>query len=264
MDYEIFEQNALIRLIESLESISAKDESEQNGFSYYSVSKEYRKIACLRLLSKANKKEFASSLAKSAQAWIYFMGLIKQGRNFEDEFNCGIRYISLFDALSCGIIKYAVAIAKSYPNKHTSDYEYEDDFLFYQFISQLTLLSQDEKHKDLKEILARWKEVLQGDPCCFYNICEALQHNDKDAFSNALIEIIQERNEKFENWKISPSYIEEVVASSQHIYVNGLALLRLAELLNIDISEEFESLPNISRVPIDYVLIPDGAWRNPS
>lgn len=265
MDFDIYEENALFRLKESLDSINEKDKSQQNGFSYFSVASEYRKIGCLRILIAADKEAFASSLTKSSQAWMHYLSLAKYQEKvrFSREFTCGVRFNAMIDAVVCNNMGYAKAIASCYPEKHDNEYEYEDDFLFYKFIAKMILKSDSNDEKILQSILHRWKGVLDGSDSSYFNICRSLLNQSEAEFIVSLKKIIDERKDKFEQWKRTPSYIEEVAHTNQHIYVTGLALIKLAELNGMSINEQFETIPEICKLSDAPALYPDNYWETP-
>ena len=83
-----------------------------------------------------------------------------------------------------------------------------------------------------------------------YDVCSALLNGDKEGFDAGFSRLLEERTKEVEFQKRSSNRNEAEFASAQHIYVEGLAILRIAQSRNITVQEEYIYCPKEARFPL--------------
>ena len=258
-DYvEIARHNQSLILEETLEALAQSDDPPADLFSNAAMG--YRVLALCTLLQEADTEGFADLLCKAGQARLAFLERASQGtQRYAPECllssdNCG-----LSDALAAGDLKTARAIARLSPTRHAQELEYEEDFLFSHFLHQWLLAPRDSAALELT--LTRWATVVEeGDPDMRLLVCRELVAKDLERFSQALQALINERRREFRAYRRQLDFDEEVAATTGKIYLDGLALVRLAELEGLGPLPEYEMLPALARIPLGTPLPGLGAW----
>lgn len=248
MDLDIAIENCTFRLKTAMQSIASKDESCMKGHSYVLACQEHRNLAALKIQLYADKAQFTEHLRASVAIWLKFCQSIAAGQQYQAESFCGTRFYPLFDALALGDVNKATEIANFYPDQWHPDWEYEEDYLYYKFICQYLLRLKQRNTSDLDELLQRWKVVVENNTGNDFSVCTGLLNSDRDEFMSGLLGLIEEREQKFEDWRETASYIPEVEYCNRYVYVNGLGLLSLASLSNMRINETILTLPDIAIV----------------
>lgn len=98
-------------------------------------------------------------------------------------------------------------------------------------------------------ILDRWGSVLQGKEDGYLRVCRALLARSATDFNQALEGVIAERILAFKKKPRDEGPNGELRRTEGALFMNGLALLRLAELCGLETSREYPTLPGMARVP---------------
>ncbi|MFY2558300.1 Imm49 family immunity protein [Corallococcus terminator] len=257
---ETVRANALYLQREALESIRAQDAYEQTGRPYVEVAWFYRRVGLCELLSEARTDRFFVYLCKSAQARLSLLQRVAGGRPAQQQHTCASKNFSFMDALAAGQLELASRLARMTTDRHEPAHEYEEDFLLHHFLHRLTL--GDPAADELRPLLARWEAVLQGDVTCHLVLCQALLTRDTEQFHRALADAIAQRAATFKERK-SDGGPQDVALTEPHVYVTGLALLRLAELRGMETFREYPTLPRLARIPLGLAPPPTDSWLKP-
>ncbi|MCY1035241.1 hypothetical protein OV207_27590 [Corallococcus sp. BB11-1] len=251
--------NQSLNLAETLEALAQAHEPSAELFSNAAVC--YRVLALCTLLQDSDMEGFADLLCKSGQARLALLERTSQEeQGCEPGFllasdNCGFS-----DALASGDLDAARAIARLSPTRHAQDLEYEEDFLFSRFLHLWMLAPRDIAGLELT--LERWAIVVeQGDPDMRLHACRKLMEKDPDRFSQALQTLVAERRREYRAYRKQLDFDEEVAATTGRVYLDGLALLRLAELEGLGPLPAYELLPELARIPLGTPLPGPQAWR---
>lgn len=254
--------NALYLLREALESIRAQDTYEKTGRPYVESAYFYRRVALCELLSEARTDRFSVYLCKSAQVRLHFLQRVAGGLPAQKTHTCASKNFSFMDALATGQLGLASEIARLTTARHEPSCEYEEDFLFHHFLHQLALGHQGHVAVDLQPLLSRWEAVLRGDVTCHLKLCQALHMRDTPRFNDALADAITQRVATFKEQK-NDAGPKDVALTEPHVYVTGLALLRLAEFQGMETLREYPTLPRLARVPAGHAPPPPDSWLEP-
>lgn len=262
---EITRVNATSMLEEALASIRGHDAREQHGLAYFEAAYMYRRLAICDLLGEARADRFHAFLRKSGHARLHFLRLVATGHPTQPLYVCGSENRSLFDAIASGELHLAADIARLSTDKPNPSYEYEDDFLLYEFVRRyvLTLDSpQPGRWPGSSSLLARWETVLEGEEDPYLDVCRALLARDAEAFEHALLELIAARARKFEEITDESGPNADIRWTEGPLFINGIALVRLAEHASLRTAREYPTIPSLARAPVKLPPEVD-TWSDP-
>jgi hypothetical protein len=260
---ETVRDDSLFGLEEAVRAIQRHDALEQSGQAYVVASTCHRRLAMCALLVDARPERFAAHLCHSANARLHFLQLVAGGHGAEPRFLCATQEFPFADALVAGQPDLALGIARLAARKPDPSFEYEDDFLLHHFLHQLLLTIRGAGTADLPALLERWEAVLEGGSDTYLDACRALLHRQAHAFDDALQATVDARLLKFQKLPRDSGPNDELRKTEGALFMNGLAMLRLAELQGMDTRREFPSLPSLARVPVGRPAPSPSAWMTP-
>ncbi|MFY0562676.1 Imm49 family immunity protein [Archangium lansingense] len=150
-----------------------------------------------------------------------------------------------FDAVAAGDYEGAALIARHSRRSWAQGEEYEEDFLFVDFLMKLFFL--DAPARDCEALLERYEACLQGAEDLRLDICKALLSADSEAFNEALERFLEARKDSLEEMAETQTFPEEMRATEWNLSVEGVALARLAERKGLRTEEEYLHVPSLAR-----------------
>jgi immunity protein 49 of polymorphic toxin system len=166
----------------------------------------------------------------------------------------------LLDALAAGDWEGAREIAARARRTWDRGSEYEEDFLFLEWIA--SQLSTPPPPPADAGLLARWDACLEGSTDPRLGACRALAAGDAAAFDAALSTYLLERRddvlERAEAETLSP----ETAATEPYFSVEGAALLRLADRRGLTTSRDYRTVPSQARDDAPLPFSTD-SWTRP-
>ncbi|MCP3143955.1 immunity 49 family protein [Pyxidicoccus xibeiensis] len=225
------------------------------------VSTCNRLMGLCALLKEADTEAFAAHLCKAGQARAHLLSLAASGSELLPEFLCVSEDVGLSAALAAGDVRTATRLAALSPREHFAELEYEDDYLFFRVL-HLLLLGPEERRLQEKA-LARWREVVGSDIPPELEVCQALVERSGPDFARAFDELIVDRKRAMKDYRKQVDSDEEILATEGKVYVDGLAILRIAELRELPTRSAYDLIPRIARVPLGASLPGEDAWRSP-
>jgi hypothetical protein len=161
------------------------------------------------------------------------------------------RTLSFFDSLAAGALELARDIARlSQPTPWNRDWEYEDDYLYFYFWHRVVLDPPWINSDEARAVLERFEQSLEGLPSGRYEVTAALWRRDRDLFVAAMHVFLDEVKEKLEreHRSIAVQEGEPNYWPRSQVCVEGLALLKLAELLGLRVAEDLPLCPVFARL----------------
>ncbi|HVG57992.1 MAG TPA: hypothetical protein VNA24_05515, partial [Hyalangium sp.] len=249
------------RLLARISKAGAKPDAL--AVDYSDIAGRYRILAICALLLDADGERFRGFLQKAAQTRLQLLKLGLKPEREVLEIVCESMNLELFDAVAGGDLPTAAALAKSSPGRHIPDIEYEDDFLLYRFFGLLALQLHEGKQAPLEELAERWQAVLEGGEDPYLDVSRALLARDSKKLGTAITRLIESRDERIEQWWEDLSMDPATRLANSLVFVNGLALLRFAELLGLKTRSDYKFMPSMARVPSKPRILAEGSWREP-
>ncbi len=259
---ESVRDDSLFELEQALRSIRTSSPRESTGEAWCVAALCHRRLALCALLSEADTQGFFVHLCHSAHARLHLLRRQGEGLALEPLYRCASKAFSFVDALAAGQLPLAADIARLEARSHEPSVEYEEDFLFHHFLHQLTLALHTGATPDLPALLDRWQSVIQEDRSAWLDVCRALLERRADAFNEALAEVVSERSLFFQRLTRDDGPNDELRRTEGAIFMNGLALLRLAELSDMETWREYPTLPRLARFPPGRPSPPPSDWMS--
>jgi hypothetical protein len=213
----------------------------------------FRVAAIGALFLTGRSEPFLRHLQKSALAYAALLPRVA------DDARLTSRSAPFFDALAAAEWGAAAAIAAASRRTWAPGDEYEEDFLFPEFLMQVFFLGASPTAAPA--LLARWETALQGSEDHRLGACRALVARDQEAFSRSLEAFVRARRD--ENDEIAERSVipEETLGTEWNLCVEGVALVRLAERAGIPTEPDYLHVPSIARELPGFALDRD-AWRD--
>jgi hypothetical protein len=217
------------------------------------MCRSIRVAGCFALLIDADAPLFSQSLQVSGRCFAHFLGLVSDGVPVVS------RAMPFLDALACGDFDAARMISQSITPAWTGTLEYREDFLFFQFLFEYLFRSRDEGR--CRELLSEYEQVLQGNPDERLSVARALLERDAAAFGDALHQLTQQHRDHHARMRASGGLPESQLLSEGKVFVEGLALVRVAESRGLACDDEYPLIPSLIRADFSAGFAPD-AWRS--
>lgn len=207
----------------------------------------YRTAAIGALLLELDSDRFYHMLMRSGFTRVFFLQKTTPIHESQLRYRKITRSNGFFDSVAAGRFDVANNIGTLSPSHRIERYEYEDDYYYVLFLHELIRGIEAES---LLAILAAFKTAVTEDTSSKYEVCSALLNRDKEGFDAGFSRLLEERTEEIEFQKRSSNRNEAEFASAQHVYVEGLAVLRIALSRNIPVQEEYIYCPKEARFPL--------------
>lgn len=215
------------------------------GPFYEELADTGRALAILRILLDADQERFYSDLIGNAQARRHYLARCSKER-YRDAHGACSRSEPFFDALAAQCLDLAIQIAGLSPPAWLEEAEYEDDFCYAHFFHRH--VSGGATRSELASIVARFEAVLEGAPSARLSLCKAFLDVDQALFNAAFDAMIEERLAEIEREKRGRAEEELTAAICSHVFIEGLAMLWVAQRAGLATRREYPLCPALARV----------------
>jgi hypothetical protein len=247
----IIRENSILTLQELLPQL-LPGPSERDVSLFFCQA--YRHAGIAHFLMYGDPLELFSSLSRSGRAYAHFLSLAPDTQKLTS------RVAPFFDAVVAGDDAVAADIATLSRPTWNSDEEYEDDFLYALFLLRRFYLSASQA--ELTGLLQRYEQVLDGAPDPRLDVCLALLADDSGALDAALLDLAG-AVAKFIQERIRAGVVIDSFAETEpYIWVEGLALIRLARTRGLELSSDYPMAPSLAMIagPASYAA---DDWQKP-
>jgi hypothetical protein len=132
------------------------------------------------------------------------------------------------------------------PTDFQKDHEYEDDYCYGRL---LHLIVNGQEHK-ASEVLTQFEAYLEGSVNGRFQVVQALLTKSQQAFDVSFDSLLQDRQNEIDR-NIERGEIESPhVVAARRLFIEGLAILRLAESIGLKAEHEYVFCPSMARVPM--------------
>jgi hypothetical protein len=204
-----------------------------------------RAHAILYLLLDKDSNSFHHDLNVVAYARRHLLNRYLRA-GYADRYMCSGLAEGFMDAIAASNFDLALDIALLSPSIWEHDYEYEDDFCYARFL-HIYLIDSKAALSDMDVLLKQFEKVLQGTASARFDLCRAFSQKDNVLFTNAFNDLLIERKGELSN---SATLADEFVISALNtsIFVEGLAILRLADRAGFTTEQEYQGCPSLARL----------------
>jgi len=239
-----------LEIIESIQDdlgeISGDGAAVSLGECFENLSQNFQSLGCCNLLLSADVNGFFKNLFMSGYTRHYFLSKLSREKSLNCEYAAISRTTALFDLIATGKFELAKKIVHLSPDDWIGDGEYEDDFCYFYFFH---ILIKDVKTPNtplLKKIIDRFEMNVVDDTASRFAICQSLYINDDKLFEQSFVDLVGFHNDKVQAERAfageDPGY-----DARGNVFVEGLALLRIASILRFDTQAEYLLCPAIAR-----------------
>lgn len=219
------------------------------GDVFERLSELYHGLGICYLLITADTNKFRENLIHSGQARRYFLRKSQEQGNVRNRHLALSRSEAFLDSVVAGDLNLASDIARLSSEIWEGNWEYEDDFCFFLFLHVIVKKSAALPLSELQRILEQFEKSLEGGDSMRLDVCKALLMKDKKKFIVALQHLLEEKQEKLGEERPLVMESRFLYWPSSFVCVEGLALLKVAELICIQIDDEFALCPSEARQP---------------
>jgi hypothetical protein len=216
----------------------------------FEISRHYRALGICVLLTDADVDGFFHWLIQSALTRVYYL---RRCRHEGLAGTAGARASLLdgfLDAVAAGQVPLAREIVNLSAERWMEGEEYEDDFAW---ARALGLLALGERDSETGTVLDQFQRALEGGKAVRLDVGQAMLAKDQEAFDRAFDALIREHQEA--NDRLADPEENSILADeypfepNRQVFVEGLAVLRLAESRGLKTRPEYPRCPRPARVP---------------
>jgi hypothetical protein len=212
------------------------------------LSVKLRTLAIMALLVGGNAEVFCSHLIRSARARLRYLERVTSERRFDDYHYCSGRHEPVTDAIAAGEWTLARQLVEHVPGQFRQGLEYEDDYCYAQILS--CWISEPSRDQEVPALLERFAAYAGDQPNARLAVCRALAACDQNSFDDAFGDLLHARDLEIEAAKARSQLEGPQVIAQRQVFVEGLAILRLAERRGLRTEREYRYCPSLARVPM--------------
>lgn len=221
---------------------------EQAGGMGLELGEKLRAVGIILLLTRADSDGFYYNLIRSGRLRRDYLQAVVDSGLTEDHHYASGRYEPLLDAIAAGDFELARDIARLAPAAWRDQHEYEDDYCYAQLLHRL--IQEAVPEQELTPLLEQFETFLQGGFDARLDVCKALAAASQADFDEAFEALLDAFELRIEANKQRGQLEEPQVLAQREIYVEGLALLRIAERRGMQTNDEYRFCPSLARVPM--------------
>jgi hypothetical protein len=217
--------------------------------SCQAIETAQRVLATCALLGQADPDLFVERLDRAATARWHLLRQVAAGMPCEPRGISATRALGFFAALASGNLKLGSWIADLRPRSHAPEWEYEEDFLFVDFLRQaaLGLAAGGSWSSAAASNLARWDQVLEGRDSPTAAACKAVALADGPGFASSFETFLAKRLKDLDAYRSEVNFDPQMYAVEGHVYIEGIALLEVAGRAGLPVEPQYPLIPSLAR-----------------
>ncbi len=245
-------QRIISRIQDDLGVVAGGYPVAEIGGIFEGLSQDFQSLAACNLLLFGAGNGFFRNLFTSGYTRRYFLRRCRAETGLQNEYMAISRSQSFFDVVAAGSLDLAREIATLSPTEWIPDGEYEDDFCYVWFLHSFIqdLVRPDNAY--MSSVLERFERCVSKDTSARLEICWSLLLRDQVTFDKSFSELLEFREAQVEEGMPlagdDPGY-----GPRGAIFVEGLALIRLASTAGLVTREEYALCPVIAHVHSERV-----------
>lgn len=212
----------------------------------------FRQRGACTFFDTGTSQAFWINLMQSAGAYLEYLKHEKEEQKVTSLGN------GFYDAIGIGFWECARDIARESRMTWNPSYEYEDDFLFVQFLMKHFFL--DAEDQECQQIIDQHQIVAEGKDQLHRDFCLSFLKGDQGLFEKSIHLFLKQRRDKIEEMVEEERIPEEDWSWLRYFSGTGLALIKLAEQKGFQTGRDYlhipEALRRIHNFPFDFE-----AWK---
>jgi hypothetical protein len=227
--------------VSRLETALASIRKEQHPAAYVMATICHRVLGTCALLLDSDAAACRDHLRSAGRVRLDFLRQAAS-RKPDERYLCCSKDMGFASSAAAGDWDTAKEIARLSSKSHFPSVEYEDDFLFFNFLHSQLL-----DHKDraaLDAILARWSAVLEGADSGHFTACRAIHERTAD-FDGAFEALLTTRGSQLDKYAQQIDADRELLAVERGLFVEGLAVAQFASAFGLGIEGHYPLVPTV-------------------
>lgn len=218
---------------------------EQLGQVCLDVSTKLRAFGIVLLVTRADSSAFGHNLVRSGRVWRTYLTRVGIETAADDHHYCTGRFSPLVDSIAAGEFALARNIARLSPHQLHRGHEYEDDFC-YGRLFQL-MVQVDRPESEVSGVIAQFERYVAGGDNARLAMMHALVRADQEEFDEAFQSLLDANEAEIAARKAGGQLEEPAVIAQRRVFVEGLAVLRIAESRGLRTATDYDYCPSIAR-----------------
>ncbi|QRK06480.1 immunity 49 family protein [Archangium violaceum] len=220
------------------------------------LARMFRRLGCGELLSGNDAGTFFFCLFRAADTYLQFLERKHSWSDLDPYYMARGRAEPLLDALALGDVALAQRIDALAETTWREGMEYEEDFWFFLLLPKLASPTSDAQ--SLLDGLRQMEQALQGITYPRYDVLKALLHGDVSGFEQGLEALTDAWAAEMEREGGSGMGNPYALSTEAEVFVEGVALVRVARIRGLSIRSEYRLVPASS-----LSTPPEGLQRQP-
>lgn len=238
--------------------------SDEEG-ALTNLSLYYRLRGIAQYLSTGDTEPYVADLHRSGQARLHYLQGCTHGLTGTERFYRTSRNRAFFDCIAINDFSTAEVLAELCDDRWVEALEYEDDFLFVQFLQLFFLVLRKRRSRQAMEVvLERFRAVLGDEESPFYELCHGLHERHPVRVEESLRHIVKRRAANYQRMAEMGDLHAVFLHTERFVDVQAVAIVRLAAEAGLSLLTS-----NIPRVPDELCSVasahhaypPVGSWR---
>ena len=221
------------------------------GYLYEDLSLQMEALGICYLLEDADQEGFRERLVRAGHARRWFLRRSRIEGNADDYHLALTRQNGFLDALAAGHLPLAADIAAESNVAFNPQWEYEDDYAYQLFLMSLVAAGGPAPITEAQRaVLDRFEVALEGEVTPRLLICNALAAKHAGAFVDSFHALLEDDQRRVDEDRESDRVLEGDLCfwPTSYVFVEGLALLKAAELVGIPARGPFPRCPDLARL----------------
>lgn len=234
-------RDEIIDLIkEDIAVVAGGYRASEIGDSFESLCDSFQALGICNLLLTAETGGLFRNLVSSGHTRRFFL---RQAGDEPTDFHAISRTQAVFDLVGAGAMDLARELVALSPTSWIEDGEYEDDFAYFSVVHALVSGTADGPDGELTARLERLEACVTDETAPRLGVCRGLVTRDADTFRAAFEDLSSAHRARLE--QIAPDLGDDPrFPARSAVFVEGLALLRLAGLAGVAPAEELALCPS--------------------
>ena len=212
------------------------------------LSRKFEALAILALLAKGDSELFHHNLIRSGRVRAAYLLRLQELNITSDHHRASGRCQAFLDAVAAGAFDLGESIAQLSPADWQEGHEYPDDYCYAQLVQRLA--RPDASGEEMEQFFSRLELYLEGQASSRLDVCRALAARDQASFESSFEALLDEREATIFAAKDQGQLEELEVIAARLIFVEGLAILRIAERRGLTTQTEYRLCPSVARAPM--------------
>ena len=241
-EMKVARENALFFVKRLTADLARAKSLEDKEGTLVHLSAQHRVAGVTALLATGDLDELAAQLRQSAGCRVELLRLRSNAGAPFDRYSCASQTAPLFDGVVAGADDPVREIVRLSSTTWLEGEEFEDDFWYAHTVHGLV-----EGAPDVAQRLTSFAASFGDEESPRHALCTAMVARDQDAFDSAFAALLEERRAwgKDKKARVFDSPISVDIEAG--LFVEGLALLALADRAGLATEDDYDMIPGLVR-----------------